>query len=143
MALTAQLNLEELPGRAGSKGITAGTNNLGIGKILGMNLILHNQLAGVNANLPSILAGRLKFNNTINQSKEGKILTNTDIIARVNARAPLPNQNSPGVNTLPGVSLYSQPLRLAIPTVPAGAAPLFMCHFESPLSGVCLLSPAA
>jgi len=46
MALTAQLNLKELLGGAGGKGITAGTNYLGVGIILGMNLILHNiQLA--------------------------------------------------------------------------------------------------
>jgi len=41
MTLTAQLNLQELLGRTSSKGIAAGTNYLGVGIILGMNLILH------------------------------------------------------------------------------------------------------
>ena len=41
MALAAQLDLQELLGRASSKCITAGANYLGIGVILGMNLILH------------------------------------------------------------------------------------------------------
>ena len=41
MTLTTQLDLQELLGRASSKGVTAGTNYLGIGIILGMNLSLH------------------------------------------------------------------------------------------------------
>jgi len=41
MTLTAQLNLQELLGRASSKGVAAGTNYLSIGIILGMNFILH------------------------------------------------------------------------------------------------------
>ena len=41
MTLTAQLDLQELLGGASGKGITAGTNYLGIGIILRMNLILH------------------------------------------------------------------------------------------------------
>ena len=41
MAFAAQLNLEQLPGGADSKGITAGTNYLGIIIILRVNLILH------------------------------------------------------------------------------------------------------
>ena len=41
MTLTAQLNLQRLPGGADSKGIATGTNYLGIGTVLGMNLVLH------------------------------------------------------------------------------------------------------
>jgi len=41
VALTAQLNLEHLPGGAGGKGIATGANYLGISIILRVNLILH------------------------------------------------------------------------------------------------------
>ncbi len=41
MALTAHLNLQYLLGGASNKGIATSTNYLGIGIILGMNLILH------------------------------------------------------------------------------------------------------
>jgi hypothetical protein len=41
MTLTTKLNLHRLPGGANGKGIATGTNYLGIGKILGMNLRLH------------------------------------------------------------------------------------------------------
>ena len=41
VALTAQLHLQLLLGRAGSKPIATGTNYLGITIILGMNRILH------------------------------------------------------------------------------------------------------
>ena len=41
MALTAQFNLQYLPGGTSGKGIATSTDYLGIGIILGMNLILH------------------------------------------------------------------------------------------------------
>ncbi len=97
-------------------------------------------LASVNANLPPVIAGGFKFNHAINESKEGIILAYTYIIAGVNTRAPLPNQYRPRVYLLPGISLHSKPLGLAIPTQTTGAASLLMRHLESPLSYVAELS---
>ena len=92
MALAAQLDLEELPGRAGSKFIAAGTNYFGIWIIFGMNFIFHiSYLASVNTYLPSVIAGRFEFNSAVNQSEEGIIPAYTDIIAGINECASLPN----------------------------------------------------
>ena len=91
MALAAQLHLQQFLGRAGSKGIAAGTNHLGVSKIFGVNLLFHSNLAGVNANLLSIIAGGLKFNDTVDKGKDGKIPANTYVVTRVNARTPLPD----------------------------------------------------
>ena len=41
MALAANLDLERWPGGSGGKSITTGTNRLGIGVILGMDLLFH------------------------------------------------------------------------------------------------------
>ena len=79
------------------------------------------------------MAGWFEFNNAINEGKESMVSTYTHIIAGVNARASLADQNSPGVNALPGKSLYAEPLALAIPTIAAGAATFFMCHLLLPL----------
>ena len=97
-------------------------------------------LASVNANLPPVIAGGFKFNHAINEGKEGVILAHTYIIAGVNTRAPLPNQYGTGAYLLPGISLHSKPLGLAIPTQATGAAPFLMRHFESPLSYAAELS---
>jgi len=56
------------------------------------------------------------------------VSTHAYVIAGVNASASLAYQDSPGVNGLPGKSLDTESLSLAISTVPAGAASLFMCH---------------
>jgi len=61
------------------------------------------------------------------------VSTYTHVIAGVNTSAPLADQNSPGVHTLPGKPFYTEPLALAIPAVAAGAASLFMRHLLSPL----------
>ena len=90
-------------------------------------------LASVNAYLPPVFAGWFKFNKTVNEGKEGVVPAHTYIVAGINAGTPLADQNGPGVHTLSGVSLHSQPLGLAIPTVAAGAASFFMRHLVSPL----------
>jgi len=74
-------------------------------------------LNSVNAGLPLILTGRLVFNDTVNKSEQGVVLADTDIITRVNTGTPLPDQDGPGINNLPGVSLYSEPLGITVPTV--------------------------
>ena len=90
-------------------------------------------LNSVDASLPLILTSRLVFDNTTNKGKQGVILTDTHIITRVNTGTPLPDQDGPGIHKLPGISLYSKPLGITVPTITSGAAPLFMCHLPSPI----------
>jgi hypothetical protein len=101
---------------------------LGIHIILRMNLVFHNYLANVNANLSPVITGRLKFNHTVNEGKKGIISAYPYITTWMNAGTPLTHQNSPGIYLLTGVSLYSQPFGLTVPTVMGAAASLFMCH---------------
>ena len=91
VTLTAYLHLKQLLGRTGGKGITAGTNHLGISIILRMNLLLHLCLISVNTNLSLVLAGRLELDYAINQGKEGVVLAHPHIVAWVDASAPLPD----------------------------------------------------
>lgn len=64
-----------------------GTNYLGIGKILRMNLFLH--LACVDAHFPFILCCRLEFDNALAQRKKSVIPSDPDVIAWINVRAAL------------------------------------------------------
>jgi len=89
VALTTLLHLKHLSGRTSGEGIPTDTNYLGISKILGMNLFLH--LACVDAHFPFILCHWLKFNDTINQSKQSIIPANTNVATRMNSCATLPD----------------------------------------------------
>ena len=48
-------------------------------------------LAGVDANLPPVVAGRLKANSTLNKGEKGMVPANTDITAGVDAGTLLAN----------------------------------------------------
>ncbi len=97
-----------------------------------MNLFFHRSSA-VNANPSSIFAGRLIFYDAINHGKQGVILTDPYVETGVYAGAPLPDQDSPSVNTLTGKYLNTQPLSLTISAVTASATTFFMRHLLSPL----------
>lgn len=110
MTLTACFNLHRLPDGASGKAIATGTGYRGIIIILWMNLVFHNLLVTVNANLPPIISGRLEFDNAVNQGKNGIISADADIIAGMNACTSLPYQDSSGVDTLSSVPLHTEPL---------------------------------
>ncbi len=90
-------------------------------------------LASVDANLPPVVAGRLKFDNALNQGEKGIISAYTHIIARMNAGTPLANQYGAGINRLSGIPLDAEPLSLTIAAISRAPASLFMCHFQPPL----------
>jgi O-antigen/teichoic acid export membrane protein len=75
MTFTAYLYLNYLFGSTGGKGITTGTDHLSIVIIFGMNLILHFSICLVDTYLPFVLASRFKLDHTVNQGKEGIVLT--------------------------------------------------------------------
>ena len=97
-------------------------------------LFLNSMLACVDAYFPSVITGRLKFNHTINKSEKGMISADTHVVAGMNFRAPLPNQNSPGKHLLTGVSFHAEPFRLTITTTAAATTRLLMRHLLPPLS---------
>lgn len=99
-------------------------------------ILLHalQTLARVDADLSPIISGRLVLNDTVNESKEGIVPANTNIITGVNPCTALPNQYRPGTYTLPGVAFDTKPLSLAITTVLGAATTLLMRHLRFPLS---------
>jgi hypothetical protein len=62
------------------------------------------------------------------------VFTHAHVITGVNVRAALAYQYGPGINHLPGKSLDTKPLALAVPAVTALGSSLFMRHLLSPLS---------
>jgi hypothetical protein len=56
------------------------------------------------------------------------IFSHTDIVARLNPGAALPNQYGTGMNNLSTMALDSKPFRLAIPAASCAAATFLMCH---------------
>ena len=73
-------------------------------------------LVSENADLPPVIAGWLKLNYAVNKGKEGVVPADTHIGTGMNTCTPLSDQNSPGFYLLPGISLYSESLGLAVTT---------------------------
>jgi hypothetical protein len=75
-----------------------------------------------------------KLDNTVNQSKKGMVFTDTDIIACMNVRAALSNNNPASRDNFSGVFLYAEVLCLTVATVLTFTAAFFMSHLPPPLS---------
>jgi hypothetical protein len=66
--------------------------------------------------------------NAVSHREEGVVAAPSDVSARVEFGAPLPDDDSPGPDLLATVPLHAETLRIAVPTVSARAYALFMCH---------------
>ena len=66
--------------------------------------------------------------NAISSGEEGVVAAPPNIPARVEFRAPLPDDDSTGPDLLATVPLHAETFRIAVPTVPARAYAFFMCH---------------
>ena len=71
----------------------------------------------------------LKCYDTINQREQRIIPPAADVLAGMQFRAALPNQNVPGANDLPAVLFDAAPLRVTVPPVARTANTLFVSHF--------------
>ena len=60
--------------------------------------------------------------------EERVVAAPSDIPARVKFCAPLPDDDPPGLDLLAAVPLYTETLRVAVPTISARAYTFFMCH---------------
>lgn len=58
-----------------------------------------------------------KFNCARDLGKERVVFTQAHVLARLIARAPLPDNNRASANRLPGENLNAQPLRIGIAAV--------------------------
>ena len=97
-------------------------------------------LLSVNGALPAILTQALKLNSTVNQSKQGVVLADTNIGAGMDMGASLANQNVASQNKLTVSALAAQSLGLGITAVLGGTAALVVSeelntnlqHFVTP-----------
>ena len=81
-------------------------------------------LLGVHGALPAILALTLELDGTVNQSKQGVVLTNANVDTGMDVSASLANQNIAGQNELTVGTLHAQALSLGITAVLGGTAAL-------------------
>ena len=90
-----------------------------------MRQLFQNQLLlSVNGALTAILALALELDGTVNQSKQGVILADTNIGAGMDVGASLANQNVAGQNELTVCTLCTQALSLRVTAVLGGTAAL-------------------
>ena len=81
-------------------------------------------LLGVHGALPAILALALALDGTVNQSKQGVILADTNVDTGMDVGASLANQNVTSQHALPVCTLAAQALSLGVTAVLGGTAAL-------------------
>ena len=82
----------------------------------------------VDGALLAILALALELDMTVNQSEQGIVAADTDIVAGMDVRASLTNQNVAREDELTVRALHAQSLGLGITTVLSRTAALLMCE---------------
>ena len=70
-----------------------------------------------------------KLHRAIDLGKQGVVTTHTDIVAGMELRAALTNDDAASVNGCVTKNLHTKTLGLGITTVAGRTAALFMCHF--------------
>ena len=85
-------------------------------------------LLGINADLLSILGCRFELDCAADKGKKGVVPAYADIVARMNARPSLSDQDSAGINLLAAVSFHAQPFGFAITPATCAASTLLVCH---------------
>ena len=81
----------------------------------------------VNRHMLAVAAG-LKGYHSIYLGKESIVSTQAHIPAGMELGATLPNDDAASLDRLSTISLHAKKLRVAVPTVAAGAYTFFMCH---------------
>ena len=80
----------------------------------------------VNRNLLAILILALELYLAVYESEQGVVLADTDVVARMNVRASLTNENVASQNELTVSALGAKALGLGVAAVLGGAAALFV-----------------
>jgi hypothetical protein len=68
----------------------------------------------------------------VGKSEERIIPASAYILAGLERRAALPDDNRPSGNSLAAITLHAAVLRIAVPTVASRTLSLFMCHENTP-----------
>ncbi len=100
------------------------------------------KLVGVNADLLLVLGLALELDLAVNQSEEGVVLANTDIVAGMDGSTALSDNDIARNNGLTVSLLYAKTLRLTIAAVLSRTNTFFMCKELNRQSkhGIVLLS---
>ena len=86
------------------------------------------KLVGVNADLLLVLGLALELDLAVNQSEEGVVLADTDIVAGMDGSTALSDNDIAGNNGLTVSLLYAKTLRLTIAAVLSRTNTFFMCE---------------
>ncbi len=97
----------------------------GVLQMMGFNM---EALSFVNMHEFSQATSILKIDNSRYLGKQCIVTANTHIFARLKLGSPLSHNNGSAMNQLPGKTLHSKPLSIAISSVPGTSDTLFMCH---------------
>jgi hypothetical protein len=82
----------------------------------------------VNADLPSVISERFKFNFAIDQGENGMVLAHSNIVAGSDAGSALPDYDGASQNIFAAVSFDAQSLAGAIATVSRASSALLVRH---------------
>ena len=82
-----------------------------------VNKICNEVLSRVNADFFSRFIESFKLDNTVNQRKQSKVLSQTDIVARMYFCSYLPHNDRPGVDFFTAEYFYATSLRIAVSAV--------------------------
>jgi hypothetical protein len=87
-------------------------------------------LRSVNAYFPPVFGIWFEFDYAGYQRKNGEVLAQADIVARMNAGTSLPDNYGPGIDVLTTKSLDAEPFACTIATVSGTASAFFMRHLN-------------
>ena len=85
-------------------------------------------LGSVHADALLVLSLMLKLNGTVDQSKEGIIAADADVVAGTDMGPSLTNDDIAGKNFLTVGALYAEALGFTVASVLGGTDSLFMCE---------------
>jgi hypothetical protein len=81
----------------------------------------------INRHMLAVTAG-FESNDSIYLGEERIVSTQPHIPTGMELGTTLPNDDAASLDRLSTISLHAEKLRVAVPTVPAGAYAFFMCH---------------
>ena len=114
-------------------GVSSSTDSHEKGSVLrknrrnGPQTAVEKLLDRVNRHLLAVTAG-LEGNDSIYLGEERIVPAQPHIASGVELGATLPNNDAASLDRLSTISLHAKKLRVAVPTVSAGAYTFFMCH---------------
>jgi len=91
-----------------------------------------NALSRQNADPLSFLVEPIIKDDTVDLGEQREVPAHSHVLARVDARAELPDEDIPGAHSFSTKNFYSSSLSLAVAPVARTSSGLFMSHYPTP-----------